>query len=337
MPSPDRTPAVVAHLQAAFGARPFTRAQALRSGLTPARFRKAAERGVLHQVHLGVYVVGEAMAAADERERALLPIRAGLLAVPGSVAALTSAVTVHGGPAPAPSPGVHLIRPGVRYRREGNLHVHGSPLPSSHTVRVDGIDVTSLSRTAIDIGRRFSLPRALIVVDDVLRRGVAALAGDAADLRYAVHDPDFRDAARTPLIAALGELGGWQGIVRARRAVESGDPAAESALESLSRGTWPGFGIPSPVCGMPLRGSDGLTYWADQAWPDLGVLGECDGLVKYTDPERLRAEKIRQEALEQAGWIVVRWTWEEIVRRPHVVAARLQAAFERARRLRAAS
>lgn len=283
---------------------------------------------------MGVYVVPAALEEACESDRVLVPVRAGLLAIPGSAAGLTSATLVHRLPQPAPTTSTYLIRPGARYRRTGALHVHGSPLPPTHVVRVSGIDVTSLSRTAIDIGRRFSLPRALIVVDAVLRRQVAVDAGPNLELRTAVHDPSLRERARSQLIAALSDLGGWQGILRARRAIEAGDPAAESPLESISRGTWIALGIPTPVCGMPVVGADGVTYWADQAWPDLGVLGECDGMLKYTDPDTLRAEKIRQEALEQAGWIVVRWTWEEIVRRPHVVAARLQAAFQRARRLR---
>lgn len=337
MPSPFTTARAADVLACAFGARPFTRQQALARGVTSSQLKTASVRGHVRQLHRGVYVVPAAVADADERERALVPIRAGLLAVPGSAAALGSATLVQDLPSPAPSVSVHLIRPGVRYRREGNLHIHGSPLPAEHLVRVEGIDVTSVSRTTIDVARRFNLPRALIVVDAVLRRRVAALAGSDADLRRAVHDDDLRERARAHLIAALGDHTGWQGIVRARRAIEAGDPAAESPLESFSRGTWIGLGLPVPVCGMAVVGADGVTYWADEGWPEFGVLGECDGLLKYADPERLRAEKTRQEALEQAGWIVVRWTWEEIVQRPQVVAARLWAAFERARRLRAVS
>ena len=61
------------------------------------------------------------------------------------------------------------------------------------------------------------------------------------------------------------------------------------------------------------------------------VLGEADGRGKYTDPTVLYAEKTRQEALERAGWIVVRWTWDELARTPEVVVARIAAALERGR------
>lgn len=63
------------------------------------------------------------------------------------------------------------------------------------------------------------------------------------------------------------------------------------------------------------------------------VIGECDGAVKYADPQALWREKKRQEDLEQAGYIVVRWTWEEIVHRPWIVIRRILNAIERAQRL----
>jgi very-short-patch-repair endonuclease len=49
--------------------------------------------------------------------------------------------------------------------------------------------------------------------------------------------------------------------------------------------------------------------------------------VKYSTPEDLLAEKRRQESLEQAGWRVVRWDWNEGVVQPHLMVARLAAAL----------
>lgn len=50
-------------------------------------------------------------------------------------------------------------------------------------------------------------------------------------------------------------------------------------------------------------------------WEGAGVIGEADGLGKYTEPDVLRAEKLRQEQLEARGFVVVRFTWADIVLR----------------------
>jgi very-short-patch-repair endonuclease len=68
------------------------------------------------------------------------------------------------------------------------------------------------------------------------------------------------------------------------------------------------------------------------------VIGEADGLLKYDDarPLSLRAEKLRQEALEARGYIVVRWTWDDIWRRPDWVVSRLRRAMAEGARRRTA-
>jgi very-short-patch-repair endonuclease len=76
------------------------------------------------------------------------------------------------------------------------------------------------------------------------------------------------------------------------------------------------------------------TFIVDFFWEEFGVIGEADGLAKYDDEEErlsLRAEKLRQEELEALGYIVVRWTWEDIWRRPEWVAKRLRRAFAASR------
>ena len=57
------------------------------------------------------------------------------------------------------------------------------------------------------------------------------------------------------------------------------------------------------------------------------MIGEADGWVKYRDIDDVRAEKRREDALRQAGFIVVRWTWDELRRHPERVMARLCQAI----------
>lgn len=64
----------------------------------------------------------------------------------------------------------------------------------------------------------------------------------------------------------------------------------------------------------------------DLLWPDLGIVGEADGQVKYGSDARegsqtLWLEKLRQEELEHLGLLVLRWTRSEIVSAPLSVVA----------------
>jgi very-short-patch-repair endonuclease len=90
------------------------------------------------------------------------------------------------------------------------------------------------------------------------------------------------------------------------------------------------MGLPAPELQVPL-GDASRVGIVDFYWREFGVVGEADGLMKYDEeqPESLRAEKLRQEALEDVGFIVIRWTWDDIWRRPDWVEARLRSAFMR--------
>jgi len=79
-------------------------------------------------------------------------------------------------------------------------------------------------------------------------------------------------------------------------------------------------------------------FIVDFYWPEFRVVGEADGLVKYDDDDgerlSLREEKLRQEELEGLDYIVVRWTWEDIWRRPDWVVWRLRNAMAESKRRR---
>jgi very-short-patch-repair endonuclease len=94
------------------------------------------------------------------------------------------------------------------------------------------------------------------------------------------------------------------------------------------------MGLPAPQLQVSL-GDASRVGIVDFYWEEFGVVGEADGLMKYDEqPEALRAEKLRQEALESLGFIVVRWTWDDIWRRPDWVEARLRRAFKQGTRRR---
>ena len=73
----------------------------------------------------------------------------------------------------------------------------------------------------------------------------------------------------------------------------------------------------------------------DFAYLEYRIAGEFDGKVKYRmgsadglDPvDVMVAERRRADAIERAGWIVVRWMWNDIA--PAVIAEKFRAAISR--------
>jgi hypothetical protein len=110
-------------------------------------------------------------------------------------------------------------------------------------------------------------------------------------------------------------------------AISLADPRAESPLESASRGYLHEVQLPLPELQAWIRGADGRHYRVDFLWRDRRVIGEADGWVKYTDLSDLRDEKRREDALRAAGFVMVRWTSDELWRTPDTVMARLRSAL----------
>jgi hypothetical protein len=72
----------------------------------------------------------------------------------------------------------------------------------------------------------------------------------------------------------------------------------------------------------------------DFYWDGLGLVGEADGKLKYTEDE-LWKEKIRQDALADHGLVTERWGWRT-ARRPALLRERIEQAMRRAAQLRSA-
>jgi hypothetical protein len=93
-------------------------------------------------------------------------------------------------------------------------------------------------------------------------------------------------------------------------------------------------GAPPPRLQEEVSDLLGFRARLDFAWPELGVVGEADGTVKYLHPataggrsarEVLAGQRDRQRLLESMGWHVIRWGWAAATR-PDRMRALLQSA-----------
>ncbi|MDV7099648.1 hypothetical protein R4227_05755 [Gordonia amicalis] len=205
-----------------------------------------------------------------------------------------SAAAVHGLP---------LLKPDIEYvhvinRKKsggsvlGHRHVHAATVDDVELVEVDGMLVTSLERTAVDVAAAGSFAQALTAFDQALRAGA--------------------DRDRIAQILAGRRR---QGIRNARRALSLASGLSESVGESWSRAQMIEAGLPVPRLQHEFR-CRSATYRADFDW-DEKLVGEFDGMAKYgrlrepgtTVADSLVREKRREDELRALGVMVVRWTW----------------------------
>jgi len=288
----------------------FRMTDAARFGLTRWHVERAVQAGALVQLGVGV-VAGARSMTADPVLAHIQRVRAAHLRTHGLTAASHgSAALIHGlSRLGRPSGRVRLTcdRGRGRYRRldiDARLHVAG--LPIEHVIFVHGVPVTTPARTVVDLSRTVSFRGGVVLADSALRAGTTQ-----EDLR-----------------AVLGYCRRWPGRRRAVAVAEFASGLAESPLESVSRVLFAEGGLPTPELQASIF--DGTTYVARVDFRWGRVIGEADGMVKYDDPTALRREKVRQMALEDLGFEVVRWTWDELWRTADIVLRRVERALARA-------
>jgi len=285
-----------------------TRAQALAVGLLQSEIGYLARRGAWEPIRRGVYA--EADGGASVRiSAALLAIGSRGVVSHGSAAALHSLDLLR---EPDATQTVLTVRPGQRGHKDlDGIHVHRAGLPRWHVSEANGLPVTTVARTLVDLTRALSLRDGVVAMDAARHSGRVRLE---------------------QLEEVLADCRGWPWIRRAASAVKLTDPAAESALESLSRMFFSAHDIPAPVTQFVVRSGQRFIARTDFWWEEPRVAGEADGLGKYAALADLHAEKLRQERIEALGIRVVRWTWNDIWKpaAARATVARLRAALSRA-------
>jgi len=203
---------------------------------------------------------------------------------------------------------VHILeREGGAGRVNSKLVRHPVGVPR-HLLRLDGIRVTDLARTAMDVAATNPFMEGVTTLDAALRRTFHPIPGVPRTLLTREHL--LLEVPRIPLT---------HGQAKARRAAEFADGRADRPGESISRVSMSIAGVPAPQLQVELQGASGRWYVVDFWWPQFAHIGEFDGRFKYTDPEFLRGrsperalldEKAREDDLRAAGRGMSRWTWE---------------------------
>ena len=204
----------------------------------------------------------------------------------GGVLSHTSAAQCYDLPLVTPPDVIHVTI--ARPRRPGSrpgVHLWWADLQPWEIG--DGQQVTAPVRTVLDCARCLSMGEALVIADAAVARGLTtAGAFDGAPARM-----------RGP------------GSPAARRVAEAVDGRSESPLESLQRTLHVVWGFVDLEPQVVIR-SGGMTYRADFADLKRKIIVETEGSVHRLS---LTSDARRYTALALDGWLVLRFTWAQVV------------------------
>ncbi|MDO5634618.1 MAG: DUF559 domain-containing protein [Micrococcus sp.] len=173
---------------------------------------------------------------------------------------------------------------------------HRLLLPEDHIHLVRGVQVTTPARTWRDLASQF-LPHEY--ADFVA-------AGD-----YLVQPP-YRSGTReepwcsvADLHSVVGQGPRFVGGPLARHALEDVRVGADSAMETLTRLTLVGAGLPEPLLQYRADEHDPECLPADMAYPQWRIVIEYDGGT-HRSPEQYERDAARDRWYAERGWLVLR-------------------------------
>jgi hypothetical protein len=158
-------------------------------------------------------------------------------------------------------------------------------LADDEVTRVAGLPVSTVARTAYDLGRFLPRGRAVARLDALMR----ATPFSTEDVLLL--------AKRYPAA---------RGVRRLRSVLPLVDGGAASPKETWLRLLLIDAGFPAPTTQIPVV--EGYQYFAmlDMGWPEFGVAAEYDGDQHRSDRRRYVTDQRRLRKLADMGWIVVR-------------------------------
>lgn len=291
-----------------------TLGQALRAGLTRDQVRQLHRSGRWQRLFRGCFLA-DAELSDSTRRRAR--IRAAVTSLgPGAFAVLDSAMELHGIAGLPRTSQVHVSVPVDRPRPQRPLvpwlTVHQVTVGPGDVVKAAGIPATSPLRTVSDVILRVDRYPAVSVLDSALNQGRI--------------NP-------SQLTAIPNLIRGRRGAVVARACLEEADGRAQSPLETRSRLRCVDGRVPPDTLQLEVRDDDGyLLGIGDLGWRGPRLIAEADGRDAHGTPEAAFADRRRQNRLVNAGWTILRFTWQDTLHPsyiPHTVRQAIAAAHRR--------
>lgn len=275
--------------------------QLARLGFSSSAIGRAVERGRLRRVYRGVYVVGH------ERSDWHCRCMAALLAAEPAVASHFSAAWLWG-LLRSRAETIHVTTTTCARGRRGFV-LHRAPLDSADRAEREGIPVTGLGRTYLDLAAATSADR----LGRFLERGEELQIFDLREV----------DGA---LARARGHPG--RGPLRRALTIYREDPAfVRSGVEVRFRDLIRSSGLPMPAANFSVAGMELDAYWERERFAV-----ELDVFATHGSRAAFERDREREDDLQLLGIEVLRITDVRLEREPAAVVRRVVAHLERRRR-----
>jgi very-short-patch-repair endonuclease len=132
------------------------------------------------------------------------------------------------------------------------------------------------------------------------------------------------------LRAGLAAVGRRHGVGRARSILEAVGGVPHSEMEARVHRLLRDAGIGGWTANAAVHDADGLVGYVDLLFTRQRVVVELDGRAYHTDPERFQRDRERQNRLVALGYVVLRFTWDDVVHRGAGLLAQVRDALARA-------
>ena len=202
---------------------------------------------------------------------------------------------------------IHVTVP-RKVRSTRSIRRHFSMLPDDEREEVDGIPVTSASRSVLDLAAE---------------KGEAAAESALREVEY------LGIYGKVSLLTLLARHPNHRGAQACREALEHlrDDPGGRirSDLEECFIAFLDAQKIPRPRLNPWLSIGDDR-FQVDCLWPDANLIAELDDWKSHGTKRGFRKDRKRDRRLGVAGYRVVRITEDQILTEPRALATDLQAS-----------
>lgn len=263
--------------------------------------RNRVRSGHLIRMHRGVYAVGHARLRREGVWlAAVLSLGDGAALSHRDAAALHDIRSSNG-------TRIDVTVPGPR-RGDARIRAHRvRALDPADTTRVDGIPVTTVARTLVDLAAILAHDHLARAINEAERRGLLDIVAlDAARDRVR----NRPGTGHTTLTAALADHT-RRGLTLAHEGLEDRFPALVEA-----------HGLPRPATNVHTDAGE-----VDALWPDARVAIELDGWEFHRTRRAFQHDRTKGNALALAGWTVLRFTHADVMHDGARVIAELRRAL----------
>lgn len=278
------------------------RRQLLALGVGRRAIESRLARRVLVPLHRGVYAFGHRRLRVEGRWLAAV-----LATGDGAVLSHRDAAALHGLRPPPRSAKVTVSTTGAA-RSTAALWVRRRRLLTADDVtRIQAIPVTSVARTLVDLAPMLTAAQLASALGEADRRQLLDLVAVEAAARRTWGRHGQGHARLKGALAAHERAGAL--LLRS--------PLEERFLDLVLRA-----GLPRPRLNARVAGRE-----VDALWPQERVIVELDGWAHHRGRQAAGADRAKANALQLAGFVVLRFLHGDVVGRPAAVARTLRRAL----------